>query len=154
MEDLPTLPASQTVQLQELSPRHKQVVSLLVQGVKRELIAQICEYTPEYITWLGRQPLCVAYFKELSEFADQRLVALSDKTVDVLIDAMDNGGHENALKAAKLQMEATGRIGRFKENAPSSPSEERLKILGDRLTALLKSHQEKVIEGEVVHEQG
>lgn len=149
MEDLEVL--TPPVQLQKLSPRHKQVVALLVQGVKRELVAAATDYEPEYITWLARQPLCVAYFKELSEFADQRLVALSDKTVDVLIDAMDNGTHENALKAAKLQMEATGRIGRFKENLPSSPSEERLKILGDRLVDLLRQHQEHVIEGEVTN---
>ena len=140
--------AQPAVQLQKLSPAHKQVVALLVQGVPRATIAELCEFTPEYISWLSRQPLCQAYFRELSEFADIRLAALSERSVDVLADAMQNGTHENALRAAKLQMEATGRIGRFKDSTPVTPSAERLATLGARLLDLLKTNREKVIEHE------
>lgn len=136
------------VLLKELSPKHKQVVALLVQGVNRQTIAELCEFTPEYITWLGRQPLCQAYFRELNEFADVRLQALAGKTVDVISEAMDNGSHENQLRAAKLQMEATGRIGRYKENQPGKPNEERLIQLGERLINLLQSQRGKVIDNE------
>src|SRR5262245_7918384 len=101
-----TVPASQ---LKTLSQRHKEALSLLAQGVKRQQVAEITEYTPEYLTWLLRQPLCRAYFQEISEVADARLLAMSDKAVDVLQETLESGSDESKLKAVRLQLGATGR---------------------------------------------
>jgi len=140
-----TLPATSEpakIELKELGPRHKQVISLLAQGVPRQTVAVMTEYTPEYVTWLTRQPVCQAYLKEINDFVDVRLLSLGEKAVDAITDALETGSHENKLRAAKLQMEATGRIGRFKSETPTSPSEERLERLSNRLVSLLMTHRQ------------
>lgn len=125
------------VQLQKLSERHKQVAALLAQGVPRQVIAEIVQYTPEYITWLQRQELFAEYVKEMTAAASVRLEALFDKSVEVIAENLNAGG-EIGLKAARLQLEATGRVGREKAPAgPSETSEERLEALAQRLVRLL-----------------
>lgn len=139
-------------QLKELSPKHKQVAALLVQGVERQVIAELTEFKPEYITWLGRQPLVVAYLKELEEYANIRLVALADKRTDVISDILNNGSNEDRLKAAKLQMEATGLLGRPRESSGGDREneDERLARIGARLVNLLKDQRGRVIDGEAI----
>ena len=139
-------------QLKALSPRHKQVAALLVQGVERQVIAQLTEFEPEYITWLGRQPLVVAYLRELEEYANIRLVALADKRTDVISNILDTGSNEDRLKAAKLQMEATGLIGRPREPGKGSEEseDERLARIGARLVNLLQVQRGRVFNGEAI----
>lgn len=137
-------------QLKELSPKHRQVAALLVQGVERQVIAQLVDYEPEYITWLGRQPLVVAYLKELEEYANIRLVALADKRTDVISDILSTGSNEDRLKAAKLQMEATGVLGKPRERGEGDKEneEERLARIGARLVNLLQDQRGRVFNGE------
>lgn len=115
------------------------------------MIAEVCDITPEYVTMLSNQPLCRAYFTSLEQFADLRLVALAEKRSDVISTVMDSGSDENKLKAAKLQLEATGHIGRFKE-APVEGGENRLEMLAERLVSLLQSTRKSIlINGDATH---
>lgn len=126
------------VVLQKLSARHKNVASLLSQGTPRLMIAKICSYTPEYITMLQRQPLFIQYVKEMNVAVGTQLEALFGRTVDVIQETLENGNAEEKLKAAKLQMEATDRIGRNRYRAPQEGGEDRLENLADRLVGLLE----------------
>jgi hypothetical protein len=147
----PALPDQPTVVLQRLTERHKQVAALLAQGVPRQTIAEIVQYTPEYITFLQRQPLFIQYVKEVSQAASIRLEALFDRAVDAIADGLSSGG-EVALKAARLQMEATGRIGAGKERQAQTEEgmEERLGVLADRLVRLLQEKRGQIVPGQVV----
>src|SRR3990167_7138446 len=89
------LPQPGDWQLRKLSPEHKQVVALLVQGVDRSTIAEVCGYAEAYITFLSRQPLCQEYFRELQQFADLRLVALAEQSVSTISEVMTSGSDEN-----------------------------------------------------------
>jgi hypothetical protein len=150
-------PSVPSYQLKELSPRHRQVAALLVQGVERQVVAELTGFAPEYVTWLGRQPVMQQFLRELEEYANIRLVALADKRTDVIAEVMEHGGPEERLKAAKLQMEATGLIGRPREAGLPRP-EGRLEALADRLLTLLQdkravTHEQAVQDAEVVEER-
>ena len=133
--------SSTIITLKELGPRHKQVLSLLAQGVTRQQIAEITDYTPEYVTWLARQPICQDYLRQVNEFVDIRLQSLGEKVVEVITDTLDHGSSKERLSAARLQMEATGRLGAYREAAHVSPSEERLERLSNRLLDLLRTQR-------------
>ena len=136
--------------LQKLSVRHKQAMALLAQGVDRASIAQVCNYTPEYITWLTRQPTCRTYLREMSEHVGIRLDAMFDKSVDVIAEALQSGNTEERLKAARLQMEATKRLGRGAgQDDGAGGEDDRLEVLAGRLVKLLqRSRQEVTLDGE------
>ena len=121
--------------LKKIGARHKEAMALIAQGVDRRTVAKICNWTPEYITWLQQQPLCKEYLVEMNEVVGFRLEALFDKSVDVIAEAMVNGSQDERLKAARLQMEATKRLGKH-EQQPETPDSDRLERLAERLIAL------------------
>lgn len=125
------------VVLQKLSQRHKQVLALVAQGVSRTVIGQACDYEPEYITWLVRQQVCQVFLREMIGFNDSRLLALTERSVDVISDAMRNGTVEDQLKAAKLQLTAIGKVGRANGQSGVTYDEDRLERLAGRLESLL-----------------
>lgn len=84
---------------------------MLAQGAGREQIAAIVGFTPEYITMLASQPLFVEYVAEMTKFADTRLQALFDKSVDVLAETMAGGSEMAKLRAAQQAMTAVGKAG-------------------------------------------
>ena len=132
--------------LQKLSPKHREVLSLIAQGVKREEVAAITDYAPDYISWLLAQDVCKAYLDEMNAVVDFRLVAMTAQSVDTIADVMQFGSSDERLKAAKLQLEAIGRVGAGKSdqrNTAASP--DHLQQLADRLVGLLKSSREGVI---------
>lgn len=135
------------VQLQKLSPKHKQVASLMVQGVGRETIGEICEFAPEYITWLSRQPVMVAYLKELAGYAEAQLIAMTGKSVAAIGEVLESGSDENRLRAARLQFEATDRIGRYRDTGDHNLAEDRLERLAGRLVGLLETQRGRVLQG-------
>lgn len=123
--------------LQALTDKHKQVASLLTQGLGRTEIAKIVDFTPEYVTWLCRDPLFKDFMRGLSEFHEARLEAMFGDVVSVVQDGLQKGAIDERLKAARLQLEVTGRIG--KNERPSAAFEssmERLATLAERLLAL------------------
>jgi hypothetical protein len=136
-------------ELKKLSPSHKTAAALLAQGVDRRTIAEVTDFTPEYITMLGRQPLFREYIRDMNKFTEARLDALFEKSVDVIHENMMAGG-ELGLKAAKLQLEATGRVGRFQTTTPQQGGEDRLETLAERLVELLHHQRRRIYDAEVV----
>ena len=124
-------------QMKKLKPKHKQVASLLAQGAKNIEIAAMLQITPEYVSMLSRQPLMQAYIREMCQHTGMRLEALFDSSVNVIADTLRNGTESGKLKAARLQLEATHRIGRG-DGPPQggTSTEERLLILSQRLLLL------------------
>jgi len=147
--DLIESPPAPAIELKKLSPKHQQVAALLAQGVDRRTIASACDFTPEYVTWLTRQPLFREYIKGMSEAVAVRLEALFSKSVDVIDYAMENGSVDERLKGAKLQLEATGRVGRFQTQVPEGGGSDRLEQLSERLLNLLKKQRGAVYENDV-----
>lgn len=124
-------------ELTELKPKHKQVCSLLAQGLDRETIARVVGYTPEYISMLGRQPLIQDYIKEMAQIADLQLEAMYTRSVTAIGETLENGSYKEKMTAARLQLEATKRIGsRAEAEVKPVNMEERLLALAERLASL------------------
>lgn len=114
MSETPNLPqAKYKFSLKRLTPKHKEVAALLAQGLKAVDVARIVGFTPEYLHMLSKQPLFIEYIDGMNAVVDRQLEALYGKSVEVIADALSAGGDE-ALKAARLQMEATNRVGKQK----------------------------------------
>jgi hypothetical protein len=152
MPTLEELEASTPIELKKLSPVHKQVAALVAQGVDRRTIAAACDYVPEYITWLQGQPLFIEYIKTMNRAVATQLEALFGKAVGVIDYAMTEGNVDERLKGAKLQLEATGRIGRFATILPESGGQDRLEQLAGRLVELLKTQRRVVYEDEGIQD--
>lgn len=144
--DLPV--STRKVQLKELSPVHKTVAALLAQGVDRVSCAAAADLDPGYITWLGGDPLFIQYVREMSKLAETRLEAMFTSSVDVIADGLSNGNSEDKLKAARLQMEATGRIGKDRRMPDSGEGTDHLNVLAERLVKLINNTRERTINGE------
>jgi hypothetical protein len=124
-------------EMKKLSPKHQQVAALVAQGMKFVDIAALVDYTPQYITMLVAQPLMRSYIAEKCAIAGTRLEALFAQSVEVIADTMKNGSEGGKLKAARLQLEATKRIGRPDPNAGTGASNvDRLEQLAERLIML------------------
>jgi hypothetical protein len=134
-------------ELSELKPKHLQVCSLLAQGFKNVDVAKMVGITPEYVSMLLRQPLIKSEIARIAEIAGTRLEALFEQSVDVIAEVMANGNHGDQLKAVRLQLEATKRIGRPDVN-PRNPVDatDRLEALSHRLIDLLGSRQGRIFD--------
>jgi hypothetical protein len=87
--------------------------------------------------------------QELTEYADARLIALTERSVDAISDVLAQGGAEERLKAARLQLEAVGRIGaRRSESSGGISSDERLAQLAERLKTLIVQRRTEVYDGQ------
>lgn len=138
-------------ELKELKPLHKTVASLFAQGKKNVDIARLCDCTPQYVSMLLRQPLVKAYISEMCEVVGTRLEALFEQSVEVISEAMTNGTTGEKLKAARLQLEATKRIGRVDPNvAGTGANVDRLERLAERLIGL----QSRARTGATLNEDG
>lgn len=98
-------------EMKSLKPWHKQACSLLAQGIDRGTIAQILDCTPEYVSMLAGQKLIKEYIREFCTFAELQLEAQFTESVKAIGDTLVNGNHKEKMQAARLQMEATRRIG-------------------------------------------
>ncbi|MBT9145966.1 MAG: hypothetical protein DDT42_01845 [candidate division WS2 bacterium] len=138
-------------QLTKLKPIHKQVASLAAQGLKNIEIAKIIGITPEYVSMLLRQPLVKDHVMQICETVGTRLEALFETSVDVIAETMVTGSEKGRLQAARLQLEATKRIGRFEQNSGlERSSSDRLAELAERLILL----QSNVRKGKLFNEDG
>lgn len=122
--------------LQALSGKHKDVAALLVQGLGRTEIAGVVEFTPEYVTWLCRDPLFKEYMEGISTFHDTRLDAMYGRVVDSIDDALKVGTVDEKLRAGRLQLEVTKRLGSYTRSEAQESSIERLTTLAERLVQL------------------
>lgn len=138
-------------ELTNLKPKHKQVAALIAQGMKNVDIARLVGITPEYVTMLLRQPVFRSYVAEMCEIVGTRLEALFAQSVDVIAETMQSGTPNEKLKAARLQLEATKRIGRPDPSAGLNiGATDRLDMLANRLLEL----QSRVRTGGVFNENG
>lgn len=129
-------------QLKKLKTKHRQVLSLIAQGEPRWKVAALCDITPEYVTMLCAMPICQAYLSEMTQAAGVQLEAMFVKSVDVISNAMENGDTGEQLKAARLQMEATKRIGAAGATTLNiGDGGDRLERLANRLIGLLDNKQ-------------
>lgn len=136
-------------QLKTLKGKHKDVCSLIAQGVSRKDVAKIAGVTPEYVTMLMKQPICQDYIRTITSAADQQLEAQYSAAVEAIGETLREGTHEDKIKAARLQMEATGRIGPKGPTTIPQPMNDRLVALAERLTNLLQEKTNtRVINGE------
>ena len=124
-------------QMMVLKPKHKQVCAMLAQGIDRRTISNVVGVTPEYITMLSKQPLMKEYIAEMCQAAGLQLDAMFVQSVEVISEVMANGSPKERVAAARLQMEATKRIG----SGSSIPKEiidtnDRLARLAERLLYL------------------
>lgn len=143
--------------LRKLSPRHKQICALLAQGFKNIEIATVMGVTKEYVSMLLRQLLIQEEIARVCEIAETRLDAMFVQTVDVISDGMSNGNITEKLKAARLQLEATKRIGHGSGiPSPVEGGEDRLEKLANRLTQLLAQKKESAnethLKGQIIEE--
>lgn len=97
-------------ELQKLSQKHKTIVALHSQGVNREEIGQVAGCTPQYVSMIVAQPLAQKYLAEVEAYQDSRMKALYGQSVEAIAKGLDSGDEEVALKAARLQLEATGKM--------------------------------------------
>lgn len=141
------VPTERKIQLRELSPKHRGVAALLAQGTPRHVAAAAFDYTDEYVTWLGGDPLFQQHVREMNKLVDARLELLYEKSVDVIADQMVNGSGEDKLKAARLQLEATSRVGNNRRDAGAGEqAPDYLEILSQRLVKLLRQQRERTFE--------
>lgn len=123
-------------ELKELKPKHRDVAALFAQGMKNVDIARLCDITPEYVHMLLKQPLVRAYITEMCEVVGVRMDALFAKSVDVIAETLENGSEAGKLKAARLQLEATKKIGAGSQLSVVIPNVDRLEKLAERLIGL------------------
>jgi hypothetical protein len=88
--------------------------------MKREEVASFCKCTPALVTMLAVSDLGRAYLSEIEEVMDQRLRALYSKTIDAIDDQLCNGKGADKIAAAKLQLQATGKLGARTEDAETA----------------------------------
>lgn len=145
MEILPSVPEEDwergedapAWELKSLKPMHKNVASLVAQGFKNVDVAKMVGITPEYVGMLLKQPLVKDYIREMNEVVGVQLSAMFEQSVEVIRETMQNGSHGNKLKAARLQLEATKRIGRADPHpGDGAGSVDRLERLAERLIGL------------------
>jgi predicted component of type VI protein secretion system len=106
--------------LQKLSQKHKNMIALHCQNVKREDIGQMCNCTPEYVSMILAQPLAREYLREVEKYMDSRLESLYGRSVDAIEAGLNGSATDIQLKAARLQMEATGKLKGDKAEAQSA----------------------------------
>lgn len=133
-------------QLQKLSEKHRLIASLVCQGIDRAAIAAASGYTPEYITMLKNQPLFIQAVREITSASAVELEGLFPMAVDIIKDTMESGNFDEKLRGARLQMEATGRIGKYRAE-DDVPKDDRLGQLAERLVNLLQDQRRSVHNG-------
>lgn len=122
--------AMSTWEMKKLLPWHKQLCSMLAQGIDRQTIAQVFQKTPEYISMLSGQTLIQEEVSAMKKFAEFQLEAQFVRSVSVIGEVLENGSPKEKIQAARLQLEATRRIG------PRMAEEEKLIDTNARLTRL------------------
>lgn len=96
--------------LKKLSQRHKNAISLVIQGHTREEAAEATKFRPEYITFLLQQPLAKEHIANINRALDVQLDGLYGKSVKAIADGLGHSDPKAYLAAAKIQLQATGRL--------------------------------------------
>lgn len=95
--------------LKRLTQRHRDMVTLSLQGLSREKVGEYCGCTPEYVTMINKQPLARAYIAELESHMDLRLRGLYERSLDALQAGLTSPKISDKLAAAQIQLRAIGK---------------------------------------------
>src|SRR3990172_9141898 len=114
--------------LKRLSLRHKQAISLVLQGMSRSDAGEATGFVPEYITFLLQQPIAKDYIAHINRAVSTQLEALYGKSVEAIAGGLTASDPDVKLRAAKLQLQTTGRL---------EPSGEEKKTAEDVVHAIL-----------------
>jgi len=96
--------------LKKLSLRHKQAISLILQGSSREEAAEVAGFVPEYMSFLLQQPVAKDYIAHINRTVSVQLEALYGKSVAAVAGGLNALDPDVRLRAAKLQLQTTGRL--------------------------------------------
>lgn len=107
---LPTNGSKPAIILKKLSNRHKMAIALTLQGKDRAEVAEATDFKPEYITFLLQQPLAKAHIAHVNKALDTQLEGLYGKSVAAIAGGLNHLDPDVALRAAKLQLQVTGRL--------------------------------------------
>jgi len=134
-----------------LTQQHKRVARLLAEGKTHEQVADEVKWSLEHIERLLLDPLFDQCLRKMIVNADQRLEAMYLRVVEVIGEKLESTDEDIQLKAARLQLEVTGRIGKGERpGAGAEDSINRLTRLAERLVALNGGKSKKeVIDVEV-----
>lgn len=116
----PRLPNPKRWQPKRLSQKHKAALTLWAQGVKPIDVAAATGVGQVSLNLLVLSDLGRAFLHGLEELMDSRLKNMYTLSVDAIEDQLRNGSGENKLKAATLQMKATGKLGKGDEERESA----------------------------------
>ncbi len=107
-------------QPKHLTQKHKNIIALHAQGLSRSEISEFCKCTPEYVSMIVATPITKEYMADLDRYLDSRLSALYGKAVQTIADGMDGAASDTQLKAARLQLEATNKLGKADKEQQSA----------------------------------
>ena len=96
--------------LKKLSNKHKHAIALVLQGLSREDVSDAVGFVPEYVTMLLQQPLAKEHIANVNRALDTQLEGLYGKSVEAISKGLNHQDPDVALRAAKVQMQATGRL--------------------------------------------
>ena len=96
--------------LKKLSNTHKQAIALVLQGMSRADVSEAVGFVPEYVTMLLQQPLAKEHIANVNRALDTQLEGLYGKSVEAISKGLNHQDPDVALRAAKVQMQATGRL--------------------------------------------
>lgn len=137
---LRAIPVKEGWVLKKLSQKHKTIIALHAQNVRRADIAEVAGCTPEYVSMIVAQPLAQGHLRDIERYMDSRLQQLYGRSIDAIEDGLNDGSADIKLKAARLQMEATNKL--KKTDADNQSAE-------DVVAALLKHASVVAIGGHV-----
>lgn len=96
--------------IKRLTQVHKDAITLSMQGLSREKVAEFCGRTPAWVTLVCKQPLAREYIAELEAHADLRLRGMYDKSLNVLDEVLAGAGtRADQLKAVDITFNALGK---------------------------------------------
>lgn len=120
LEQYPTPEKAKRWEPKALTPKHKGILSLVAQGVKYMEIGSLCKCTQQLIVMLVASEKGQEYLRYIEQQMDMRLRALYSKSIDAIEDQLTVGSGENKLKAAKLQMQAVGKLGKVQDDTDTA----------------------------------
>lgn len=97
-------------QPKKLTEKHKNIIALHIQSMKRAEIAEFCGCTPEFVSMVVATDLAQEYMRDLEKYLDHRVKSLYTMSVDVIKDGLSGIATDVQLKAARLQLEMTGKL--------------------------------------------
>lgn len=139
--------------LKAMKPIHRRICAYVAKGMKYRDIGAKVGIDANEVSTIVNYPVCQVYIAEMNKAVNARLEALFERAVDVIADGLDGNADDTQLKAARLQLEASRRIGaKASVSAPVENSDARLLTLSERLVGLLAKQKEtahgRVIDGE------